>query len=459
MPVHRFIPNSDPEVKKEMLKVIGVGTAEELFEMIPEKIVFKKDLNLPHSASECEVRRHVEKILAKNKDPSEMLSFLGSGCWPHYVPAVCDEINSRSEFLTAYAGDVYSDLGRFQALFEFQSMIGDLVAMDAVTSPTYDWASAAGDALRMATIITGRREVLVPRNISRDKLSIMTNYCGNVARIKLVEYDPKSGQMEIEDLKNKVGMETATVYIENPSYLGVIETQGKEIGEIAHAKGALFSVGVEPLSLGILAPPGEYGADIVCGEAQPLGLYPNYGGASAGFLACPDDEKFLSATGHRLISITTTKRKGEWGFLFVLPERCMYAARDKSACITGTSSVLWAITGAVYLSLLGPKGIRELAETIMKNAYYAMKCLAEISGLKVPLFLSPHFEEFTVNFDGTGRTVRDLNKALLKYGVLGGKDISEEFPELGNTAVFCTTEIHTKEDIDKLVSILGELVN
>jgi glycine dehydrogenase subunit 1 len=330
--------------------------------------------------------------------------------------------------------------------------------MDAVTFPTYDWASAAGDALRMAAIITGRSEVLVPRNISPDKLSIMTNYCGNVARIKLVEYDPKSGQMEVEDLKNKVGKETATVYIENTSYLGVIETQGKEVGEIAHDKGALLSVGVEPLSLGILAPPGEYGADIVCGEAQPLGLYQNYGGASSGFLACHDDEKFLSATGHRLVSITTTKRKGEWGFLFILPERCMYAARDKSACITGTGTFLWAITAAVYMSLLGPNGIRELAETIMKNSYYTMKRLSEISGVRVPLFPSPHFEEFTVNFDGTGRTVRDLNKALLKHGILGGKDISKEFSELGNTAVYCTTEIHTKEDIDNLVSTLSELV-
>lgn len=324
MPVHRYIPNSDLEIKKEMLKAIGVSTAEELFKIIPDKITYKKDLNLPHAASEYEVRRHVEGLLAKNKDPSEMLSFLGSGCWPHYVPAVCDEINSRSEFLTAYTGDTYSDLGRYQALFEFQSMIGDLVAMDAVTFPTYDWASAAGDALRMAAIITGRSEVLVPRNIGPDKLSIMTNYLGNVARIILVEYDRKSGEMEVEDLKNKVGKDTATVYVENTSYLGVIETQGKEIGEIAHDAGALFSVGVEPLSLGILAPPGEYGADIVCGEGQPLGLHPSYGGASLGFLACHDDEQFLSATGHRLISITTTKRKGEWGFLFVLPERCMY---------------------------------------------------------------------------------------------------------------------------------------
>jgi glycine dehydrogenase subunit 1 len=458
MPVHQYIPNSDPEIKKEMLKEIGVKNSEELFQIIPEKIMFKKDLNLPHAASEYEVRRHVEGLLAKNKDSSELLSFLGSGCWPHYVPAVCDEINSRSEFLTAYTGDTYSDLGRYQALFEFQSMIGDLVAMDAVTFPTYDWASAIGDALRMAAIITGRSEVLVPRNINPDKLSIMTNYLGNVARVKLVEYDPKTGQMDIEDLKNKARKDTATVYVENTSYLGVIETQGKEIGEIAHDKGALFSVGVEPLSLGILTPPGEYGADIVCGEGQTLGLHPSYGGASSGFLACRDDELFLSATGHRLISITSTKRKGEWGFLYVMPERSMYTARDKSASITGTGTFLWAITGAVYLALLGPKGIRELAETIMKNAHYTMKRLSEVSGIRAPLLLSPHFEEFTVNFDGTGKTVHDLNKSLLKRGILGGKDVSKEFPELGNTAVYCTTELHTKEDIDKLVSVLGELV-
>jgi glycine dehydrogenase subunit 1 len=457
-PVHQYIPNSDPEIKKEMLKVIGVKSSDELFSVIPENILFNKNLNLPHPASEQQVRRHVEGLLSKNKDRTEMLSFLGSGCWPHYVPAACDEINSRSEFLTAYTGDVYSDLGRFQAVFEFQSMIGDLVGMDVVTCPTYDWASAVGDALRMAAIITGRHEVLVPRNISPDKLSIVSNYCGNVAQIKLVEYDPRSGQVEIEDLKKKISKETATVYIENPNYLGVIETQTRKIGEITHEKDALLSVGVEPLSLGILAPPSEYGADIVCGEGQPLGLHPSFGGASLGFLACRDDEKFLSATGHRLISITTTKRKGEWGFTFVLPERSMYAARDKSACITGTGTLLWAITGAVYLSLLGPTGIQELAETIMKNAYYAMKRLSEIPGLKVPVFPSPHFEEFTVDFDGTGKSVRDLNRALLKHGIQGGRDVSSEFPELGNTAVYCVTEMHSKEDIDKLASNLTELV-
>jgi len=458
MPVHQYIPNSHPEVKKQMLESIGVKSVDELFAVIPDKLIFKNKLNLPNQTSEPQVRRHVERILSRNRDSGEMLSFLGSGCWPHYVPTVCDEINSRSEFLTAYTGDAYSDLGRFQALFEFQSMIGDLVAMDAVTYPTYDWASAAGDALRMAAICTGRSNVLTPRTISPEKLSVITNYCRGVARTQFVNYDPVTGQMDVEDLKKKLSKETASVYIENPSYLGFIETHGNEIAEIAHEKGALLTVGVEPLSLGILAPPGEYGADIVCGEGQPLGLHPSFGGASLGFLACRDDEKFLSATGHRLVSIAATKRSGEWGFLFLLPERSMFAARDKAACITGTGTLLWAITGAVYLSLLGPSGLRELAETIMKNTSYAMKRLSEVPGVRAPLFHSPHFEEFTVNFDGTSRTVGDFNKALLKYDILGGKDISKEFSELGRTAIYCTTEMHTKEDIDKLASTLSELM-
>ncbi len=458
MPVHQYIPNSHSEIKKEMLRALGVEDVEELFAVIPEEIKFRKGLNLPHSAPECEVRRHVEQILAKNQNPSEILSFLGGGCWPHYVPAVCDEINSRSEFLTAYTGDVYTDLGRYQALFEFQSMIGELVGMDAVTLPTYDWPTAAGDALRMAALITGRHEILVPKTISPDRLSVMSNFCGNMAGIKHIDYDRQSGRMDLEDFKSKLSTDTAAVYIENPSYLGFIETRCKEIGEIAHDKGALFLVGVEPLSLGILSPPGEYGADIVCGEGQPLGVHMSYGGASLGFLACHDEEGYLSTTGHRLISIVRTKREGQWGFTYVLPERSMYAARDKSASITGTGTILWAITGAVYLSLLGPKGIRELAETIMKNSYYAMKLLSEINGVTVPLFRSPHFEEFTVNFDKTRRTVREVNEALMKFHVQGGKDISSEFPELGSTALYCTTELHTREDIDRLISALEEVL-
>ena len=222
MPVHQYIPNSVPQIKRQMLKDIGVKDAEELFVDVPEKIRLKKKLKLPQPTPECVVRRHIESILSKNKTCSEMLSFLGGGCWPHYVPALCDEINSRSEFLTAYTGDVYSDLGRYQALFEFQSMIGDLVAMDVVSFPTYDWATASGDAVRMAALVTGRHEILIPKTISPDCSSTMRLFCESLADIKPIQYNPENGQLDIRDLKRKISSKTAAVYIENQTYLGLI---------------------------------------------------------------------------------------------------------------------------------------------------------------------------------------------------------------------------------------------
>jgi len=452
------MPNSDPEAKREMLNEIGVQSVQELFADIPKRTRLKKRLQLPYSKSEYQVRREIEDILSGNKTSGELITFLGAGCWPHYVPAVCDEINSRSEFLTAYAGDLYSDLGRYQALFEFQSMIGDLLAMDVVSFPWYGWGSVSGDSARMAVMITDRHEILVPRTLSPDRLSVMRGQCEGLADIKLVKNDPESGEVSLEDLKGKISSKTAAVYIENPTYLGFVESQGDEISEIAHDHGALLAVGVEPLSLGVLNPPGEYGADIVCGEGQPLGMRMNFGGGLLGFLACRDVERFVSAVPHRLITITTTERRGEWGFTYVLPERTMFAARDKARSFTGTATALWAITAAVYLSLLGPSGVRELAEVIMQKSHYAMKRMSEIRGIKVPVFKSCHFEEFTANFDGTGKTVSQLNEVLLDSAVIGGKDITKEFPELGETALYCVTEIHTRADIDKLAATLEEAV-
>ena len=441
-----------------MLDEIGVKSAEELFADIPEKMRYRKRLNLPHPKSEYEVRRHVESLLSKNRTCNELISFLGAGCWQHFVPAVCDEINSRSEFLTAYAGDPYTDLGRYQSFFEFQSMIGELVDMDVVSFPWYDWATVAGDAVRMALIVTNRHELLVPRTISPERLSVLRTYCDGQADIRLVECNTETGQLSVEDLKRKISQKTAAVYIENPAYLGFIETGGEEISEIAHGNESLFIVGVEPLSLGILTPPGEYGADIVCGEGQPLGMHMYYGGALLGFLACRDDERLVSAVPHRLVTITKTEREGESGFAYVLPKRTMFAARDKARSFTGTGTALWAITAAVYMSLLGPQGIRELAEAIMEKSHYAIKRLSEIRGLKVPVFNAPHFEEFTVNFDAAGKPVQEINRLLMKSGIIGGKDVTQEFPELGQTSLFCVTEIHSKAEIDKLATALQEVV-
>ena len=460
MTTHPYIPNSVPEIKRKMLSELGFNDVEQLFKVIPERLRFKGSLGLPaRPMSEFEVRRRVEATLSKNKSRLEMRSFVGAGCWQHWIPAACDEINARSEFLTAYAGDAYSDLGRYQAIFEFQSMIGELVDMDAVMFPLYDWPTASGDAIRMAVTVTGRKEVLYPKSLSPERLAIMKSLSGSITSFRPVEYDRVTGQIDIKNLKHNISDRTAAVYLENPNYLGPLESEAEEVGKIAHDRGALFVVGTEPISLGVITPPGEYGADIVTGEGQPLGIHPFYGGALVGFLAFRDEERFAIATGHRLVTITETECEGQWGFTQILPERTMYAARDKSVTFTGTATALWAITAAAYLSLLGPEGIRELATTIIQKARYAMTKLSEIQNIKTPIFQSPHFEEFTINFDATKKTTGKVNKFLLERGIQGGKSLENEFPELGNTALCCVTEVHTKSDIDDLVQGIEEAVS
>jgi len=456
--VYPYIPNSEPEVKKTMLEDIGVAEVNELYKDIPEKVRLNRRLNLPSPKSEFEVRRSIEAVMAKNKTSNEMLCFMGAGCWPHHVPAVCDEINGRSEFVTNYHGPVQIIPGICQTIFEYQSMMGELLAMDAVVSSMYDWATVCGEAARMAYRITGRREVLVPKIISPDRLSTMRNYSESVLDTKAVNYDPETGQLDLEDLKKKLSSKTAAVYIENPSYLGFIEAEGEAVSEIAHDKGALSIVGVEPSSLGILTPPGEYGADIVVGEGQPLGMHMTFGGALLGIMAFRDEPKFIAEAPRRTNTITTSDREGVWGFTPVHIERDSYEARERGTSFTGTTSQLWSITAAVYMALMGPQGFKELGEAIMQKSNYALKLISKISGVQTPVFKSLHFEEFTVNFDGTTRNVQDLNNALLKRGIQGGKDITEEFPELGKSSLYCVTEIHSKEDIEKLADALKEVV-
>ncbi|MCK4317606.1 aminomethyl-transferring glycine dehydrogenase, partial [Candidatus Bathyarchaeota archaeon] len=283
--IHPYIPNSVPEIKREMLRFIGAGGADELYrEMIPERLLLGRHMDLPEPIlSELDLKRHVESILSKNKTTEEYVSYLGAGCWRHYVPKVCEEIASRSEFLTAYAGGSHSDLGRYQANFEFQSLVCELLGMEVSGIPTYDWGAAAGHSVRMATRLTGRKEVLVPRNVSPIRLSIIRNFCDSASDtsridVKIVEYDAATGMVDMADLESKVCEDTAAVYFENPNYLGVIEAEGASISDVAHDGGAESVCGVDPISLGVLAAPSDYGVDIACGEAQPLGIHMYAGG-------------------------------------------------------------------------------------------------------------------------------------------------------------------------------------
>lgn len=469
--VHPYIPNSVPEVKAKMLDTIGVSDVESLYQEIPEKLRFKRKLNLPKPfLAESDLLKHVKSILARNRTCEENLNFLGGGCWQHYVPAVCDEIIGRSEVLTAYAGEQYSDLGRFQIFFEYQSELSELLGVDVVSLPTYSWASAAGFAIRMASRITGKNEVLLPITVAPERLATIRTLCQpeampNHINVTTVAYHAQTGLLDIDDLKSKISSRAAAVYIENPSYLGFIEAQGGEISEIAHAHGAVVIIGVDPISLGVLAPPSDYGADIVVGTGQPLGVRMNCGGGEFGFIATRDEEKYVLELPTLLVGMTDTIEKGEYGFAWCgFDTRTSYGSRNEkgevrkeSKDFIGTSANLWAIAAATYMALMGPQGFKEIGETIIQKSHYAIKLLSKIKGIKI-LFAPNIFKEFVVNFDETGKSVKDINRALLKHNIFGGKDISQEFPELGNSSLYCVTEIHSREDVEKLASGLKEVL-
>ena len=457
--IHPYIPNSVPEVKAKMLEEIGVKDIDELYEDIPEELRFKGKMNLPEPLlSESDLRRHVEKILAKNKSCQEAVSFLGGGCYSHYVPSVCDEVNRRAEFLTAYAGEPYEDHGRFQALFEYESLMAELLDFDVVNVPTFDWCQAASTANRMACRITGRSKVLIADTTAPARLSAIRNYCHPVVEIVTVKHDPETGMLDLDDLRAKMTKDIAGIYFENPNYFGIIESQGKIISEIAHANGSLCVVGVDPITLGVLTPPSQYGADIACGDIQSLGLHMYLGGATAGFISSRDEEKFVMEYPSRLFGIGKTSVDGEYGFGDVAYDRTSFGVREEGKEYVGTAAALWGITAAVYLSLMGPKGMFEVGQTILQKSQYAIKQLSEINGVKAR-FTSANFKEFVVDFNDTGKTVAQINSALMDKGFYGGKDLSTEFPELGQSALYCITETHSKEEIDGLATAIHEIVS
>ena len=458
-PVYPYIPNSVPAVKEQMLREVGAASIEEFYSDIPENLRFKGKLNLPEPLlSEAELIRHVDGLLNKNRSTREVLSFLGAGCYQHQVPAVCDEINSRGEFLTAYAGDPYEDHGRFQALFEYESMMAELLNMDVVNVPNYDGFQAAATALRMAARITDRTTVLLPVNMGADKFSKVHEYLKPDMTIERIPFDPKSGLLDLAALKAKLSEQVAAVYFENPTYLGLLETQADQISSMAHAAGALSVVSVEPLSLGVLRPPVEYGADIVCGDIQSLGIHMQYGGGHGGFIATNDDPKFVMEFPSRLFGVAPTVVEGEYGFGDVAYERTSFAQREEGKEWVGTAAALWGITAGVYLALMGPQGMVEIGEGIMQLCRYTMKKIAAIRGLKVTFAETPHFTEFVVNFDGAGKRAAQVNQALLERDIFGGKDLSSEFLALGQSILFCVSEVHILADLDRLVTALKEVV-
>ena len=443
-----------------MMKEIGIKDIEELYSDVPPKFRLKKKLKLPNSMSEQEVESYVGKLLRKNKSLRDMSIFLGAGCWPHYVPAAVEEIVQRTEFLTSYTPyQPEISQGILQALFEYQSMICEITAMDVANCSMYDWASALGEAVRMAVRLTHRTEALIPKIIHPERAGALRTYTEPIGlQIKTLGYDKETGQLNLEDLKSKISEKTAAVYIENPTYLGFIEAQVEDIAKEAHSHGASFIVGVDPISLGVLRPPGEYEADIVIGEGQPLGGHMNYGGPLLGIFACKDDMQLIRQMPGRMIGMTTTLDGKRLGFCNALQTREQHIRRENATSNICSNEALCGVAAAVYLTLLGPKGLEELGKTIMSKAQYAMQLLNKIDGVEAPLFNSVHFKEFTVNFSRTKRTVSQIHERLLQKGIHGGKNITEEFSELGETALYCVTEVHSREEIDALAKALKQIM-
>ncbi len=457
---HPWIPNSDPEIREYMLKVIGVDRFDDLIKDIPEEIRLHRDLNvgLGRSLSEYEILRFFEDKLSRNWYP-KVPPFMGGTYCIHYVPAVVKYILRRGEFYTTYT-PYHAEIqqGILQALFEYQSIMAELYGVEVVNASMYDGSTALAEAVRMAMRITRKRKVLVPRTLDREHFEVLKTWCyGADAEVIEVNYDRERGLMDLEDLKLKISKkDVAAVVIENPSHMGFIEENAKAIGEIAHDYGALYIVYADPISLGILRPPGSYGADIVVGDGQPLGLGLNYGGPTLGILGTRSDPKFTRQMPGRIVGMTSTVDGSERGFMLIWQTREQHIRRERATSNITTNSALMALAATVYISLLGSRGLRALAENIVARTIYAIKKLQEIEELKVPLFNSKYFKNVVIGF--RERNYREIHKKLLEKGILGGKYIGKDYPELGEACIMCFTEMHNKDDIDYLVKTLKEVL-
>ena len=451
---HPLLPNLDDSFVASMLRKVGASTVDDLFADIPKELRLKRKLRIPDASSEYAVRRSLLERLSENRTPPGAPCFLGGGVWPHYVPAAVESIVSRQEFYTSYTPyQAEVSQGVLQALFEYQSLMCDLLGMEVCNSSLYDWASAAGEAVRMAGRVTGRKTALVASNVSPRRRSVIRTYVEPMGiSLETVRFDPVSGRLDPSDLKKKLAAPVACLYFENPNYLGVVEEDAEDLTSAVRAAGGLSIVGVDPISLSLVREPGSYGADVVVGEGQPLGLAMNYGGPHLGIFALKDPKLERNMPG-RLIGITSTVADpNQKAFAMVLQAREQHIRREAATSNICTNQSLMAIGAAAYLSLLGKEGFRSLGESVISNSHYAAKRLSQVRGARSPHFKGAFFKEFVVSY-ARGRASSVFHR-MAKEGVLAGSPLENEFGV--NGGLYCVTEVHTRDDIERLASALEE---
>jgi len=437
-----YIQNTDAD-RREMLARIGVSSLEELLEPIPEAIRLKRPLALEGALSESEVAAHLKALAAKNRPATESASFLGGGIYDRYVPALVRYVTSRSEFYTSYTPyQAEVSQGTLQAIYEYQSLICRLTGMDAANASMYDGATALVEAILMAAGIKGGGAALVPRALSPRYKEVARSYLAQRSMaLEEVPYAP-DGTIDLARLEAALAAKTAAVVIAQPNYFGSIE-RAREIAALAHRAGALVIALVDPVSLAVLASPGEYDADIVVGEGQSLGIAQSYGGPLLGFMATKNE--YLRKLPGRLVS-GTVDADGKRGFVMTLQTREQHIRREKATSNICSNEALCALSAAVYLTALGEEGFREVAEQSMAKSRSLARMLEGVPGARVR-FGERSFQEFVLELPVSARSFLAAARA---EGILGGISLGEDFPELGERALLvAVTEKRTRSDLER----------
>ena len=443
-----FLPHTDQD-REAMLKTIGVNRMEDLFQVVPAKHRFP-ELNLPSMLTEMEAVSELKDLSDANETIGDLTSFLGAGAYNHFIPAAVDAIISRGEFLTAYTPyQPEVSQGTLQAIFDYQSLVAALTGMEASNASHYDGATAVAEAVSMAYAnFRGKRNKMVfSRAVNPQyRQTVKTYHHGT--DIELIEgSSPLSDSPE--GLYPAIDENTALVIVQYPDFFGRVYDY-TALAEATHKAGALFAVAVNPLALGLLTPPGEFGADIVTGEGQPLGIPLSLGGPYLGLFATR--KEYVRKMAGRLVGETVDKN-GRRAFVLTLTAREQHIRREKATSNICTNQGLMMLASTVYMSLLGKHGLRQVAELCYHKAHYAANQIDKLNGYSL-WNQAPFFHEFVVRCP---KPVEEINQHLLDHGVLGGYDLGIDYPELANHMLIAVTEMNSRDDIDLLVDLLEEV--
>lgn len=442
MTAFRYLPITD-EDRLAMLKTIGVASDEALFSDVPENIRYNGELNVEAPLSEPELMRFFTELAEKNATTSKYTSFLGAGVYDHYIPSVVDSVISRAEFYTAYTPyQAEVSQGELQAIFEFQSMICELTGMDVANSSMYDGSTALAEAALLSSGVTKKKKIVVSGAVHPEYIQVLRTYAHG-RKLDVATAPSKEGTANLTWLREQVDEETACVIVQYPNFFGCIEPL-KEIEPIVHRypKTHLI-VCSNPLALGILTPPGVFRADIVVGDAQPLGIPESFGGPHCGYFAV--NKKLMRKVPGRLVG-ETVDEDGRKGYVLTLQAREQHIRRDKATSNICSNQALNALASSVAMTAFGRIGIRNLAAQNVRKAHYAADRCAR-SGIRV-VTAGSWFNEFVID---CGRPVAEVNEALLRKGIIGGYDLEKVSPDFANQMLVAVTEMRTRAEIDRFV--------